>query len=135
MTRLYELLEAHARPIEADFLELYGVDLLDVWRGALTPRRALVLVEQLSNVPRSRYRAAVLDDSAWHNYGPLEGHLADLIDHVAALTFVTVKAAGGKPKKPTPYPRPPKPTDPAATVTVPDIDDFPIHAVQAMTSK
>jgi hypothetical protein len=117
MRRLYELLGAYGNEIEADFLELYpGQDVLDVWRGGMSPRRALVLVEQLSNVPRSRYRAAALASPQWMNYGPLEALTATLIDHVAALSYITVKAAGGKPRKPEPTARPPMPTDPDTTV-------------------
>lgn len=41
------LLREHGEEIEADLLRVYGVDLLDLWRGRLTPRRLLVLIRGL----------------------------------------------------------------------------------------
>lgn len=44
MIGLLRLLRAHAGAVEADLLRFYGVDLLDFWRGRLSPRRLAVLV-------------------------------------------------------------------------------------------
>jgi hypothetical protein len=134
MRQLRDLVDEYAGELEADFLEFYPrIDLLDVWRGALTPRRALVLVEQLIYTPGSRYRAAALEDPAFNGWGPTESILADLVDRVAALMYITAKANGGKPRKPEPYKRPQVNTAPAPAVTATDIDAFPLGRVVAMT--
>jgi hypothetical protein len=135
---LNDLVDEYADELEADFLEFYRVDLTDVWRGALTPRRALVLVGQLVTSTNSRYRAASLGTDAiqFVGYGRLESMTADLIDRISELAYITAKANGGKPRKPTPYPRPevnPDITDSAVTAT--DIDDFPIWDAVALTTK
>ena len=74
----------------------YGVDVLDP-RTSL--RRVWVLLQRL---PPGTWPQA---DSplSWSN----EAHLlAALIDQVAALTWVSIRAAGGKAPQPKPVPRP-----------------------------
>lgn len=74
----------------------YGVDILD---PHTTARRIDVLARRLppGSLPGDEA------DRGW----TVEAHLlASLIDAVQILTFVTVRAAGGKPGKPKPYPRP-----------------------------
>lgn len=138
MKALNDIVDDHADELEADFLEFFRVDLASVWRGAMTPRRALVLVGQLITSPNSRYRAASLASDAveFVGYGRIESMTADLIDRVSELSYITAKANGGKPRKPTPYPRPEvNPEHNASAVTATDIDDFPIWDAVALTTK
>ena len=73
----------------------YGVDTLD---PAVTPRRVAVLVRRLPPWARN-------PGDQWGT----EAHLlANLIDQVAALTYITLKAAGAKNvARPRPVRRPP----------------------------
>jgi hypothetical protein len=72
----------------------YGVDVLDM---AVSPRRIAVLLERLPPAGRRQ-------GQQWSTEAEL---LALLIDHVAALTYVTLKAHGAKNlAKPRPLPRP-----------------------------
>lgn len=134
---LNDIVDDHGDALEADFLEVYRVDLTDVWRGAMTPRRALVLVGQLLTTPASRYRTAAIGFAPeYAGYARLEAMTADLIDRIAELTYITAKANGGRPRKPESYPRPEvNPDTSASAVTADDIDEFPIWDAVAMTTK
>jgi len=61
--------------------------------------------------------------------------LADLHDAVVDNSVVTIKAAGGKSRRPQHYPRPEMKAEKEDTIAVPTIDDFPIHLVVALTQK
>jgi hypothetical protein len=74
-------------------LAAYGVDVLD---PAVTARRIHVLAEHLP--PSAR--------GGGEQWGAEAHLLAALVDQVAMLTWVTVKANGGKAAKPKPVPRP-----------------------------
>jgi hypothetical protein len=72
----------------------YGIDTLD---PAVSTRRVGVLLDRLP--PQARNPGAL-----WSTEAEM---LAGLIDHVAALTYITLKAHGAKnPPKPRPVPRP-----------------------------
>jgi hypothetical protein len=72
----------------------YGIDVLD---PAVTPRRIAVLMSHLP--PSARGGGEV-----WSTEAEL---IAVLIDHVATLTWVTLRAAGAKGvARPKPIPRP-----------------------------
>jgi hypothetical protein len=77
-------------------LATYGVDVLD---PAVSLRRVKVLGERLPA-------------GAWPNpehalsWTPEAYLLAQLIDEVSALTYLTMRAHGGKPRRPKPFPRP-----------------------------
>jgi hypothetical protein len=75
----------------------YGIDVLD---PAVTPRRVAVLLRGLPP-------AARVGGEEWSVEAEL---LALLVDHVAGLTYVTLKAHGAKnATKPRPLPRPRSP--------------------------
>lgn len=75
-------------------LAAYGVDVLD---PGVTPRRIWVLAHRLP--PWAR-----LPGEEWSTEA---GLLALLVDHVANLTWITLRAAGAKSAaKPRPLPRP-----------------------------
>ena len=75
-------------------LAAYGVDVLD---PGVTPRRLLVLAERLPPWART-------PGEQWSTEAEL---LALLVDHLANLTWITLRAAGSKnAPRPRPMPRP-----------------------------
>jgi hypothetical protein len=133
--RICDLVDEHGEAIEADLTEFYNLDIADVWRGLLSPRRALVLVGQLGSIPGSRFRGASLGGPEFVGWSRDVGMLADIFDALVDNSVVTVKAAGGKTGRPDTYPRPVAAKDKAQSVDVPSIDDFPIHMVAGLTKK
>lgn len=93
------LLSDYGDEIEADLQRVYSLDLLDVYRGTLSPRKLMVYIEQLP--PGSATWNATGGDSAWN----VQEHLtANLLDAQNIGNWI---AAGGKPSdKPKPVPRP-----------------------------
>jgi hypothetical protein len=137
MTSLHRLIGEHGRPIEADLRQFYGVRLTDLWRGLVTPREVLVLVEQLALEPRSRYRAAALGSNEFIGWDRLTALTADLFDALQANTVVTARVGGGKAKQPPHYPRPTvAPVAPVVReITSEDIDSFPFATAIATTQE
>lgn len=133
--QLCDLVDEFGDELEADFTQFYQLDIADVWRGQLSPRRVLVLAGQLGTVPGSRFRALTLGGADFVGWTRDSEILADVHDAIVDNSLVTSKVAGGKPGAPTPYPRPLRKEDRPQTVDVPSIDDFPIHMVVAMTSQ
>ena len=97
-------LREHGDAVEAD-LAFRGFDLLDMWRGTLSPRKVEVLIRGLP--PDSATRMAMNDGQPlWSRTDHI---LADLIDRVAALTWVVGNkdvAERNRTQYPDPYPRP-----------------------------
>jgi hypothetical protein len=136
MTQLDELLTAYGRLIEADLQQVYGLNIADVWRAdsTLSARRALNLVEQLKYTPDSRFRAAALGSLEFVGWGPQEVISSQIHDRINDNSVITVKAQGGKVKRPPePYPIPTSTAK--GPLTSDDIDDFPLGAVLALTSR
>ena len=77
----------------SDFQHLYQLDFMGVFRGDLSPRRALYLIEGLANYPESIYRAEVSGMEGVVGYDRNSVILADLVDTVNNLTYATMKAA------------------------------------------
>lgn len=67
------LIEEHGNAIEADLMRYYGIDLLDFYRGDISPRRVGVLVKQLP--PESALSRALNDGQI--PWGNLEHLIAD----------------------------------------------------------
>lgn len=85
--------------MEADFQRFYGLDLLDLWRGKLTPRKVSVLAVALPAGAVTWQLAGV--DSAWTTTDHL---LAQVVD---VLNGANWQRAGGKDRdKPKPVLRP-----------------------------
>jgi hypothetical protein len=75
-------------------MHAYGIDVLD---RRVTPRRVLALLE---NLPPSARRPG----EPWSTESEL---LAQVVDHIAELTYVTARIAGAKGvTRPRPVPRP-----------------------------
>jgi hypothetical protein len=84
----------------------YGVDVLDR-RTSL--RRVSVLLRRL---PPGAWPVET-SPASWS----IESHLlASVLDSLAWLTYITVKAAGGKAREPKPVPRPNAPARPRGSV-------------------
>lgn len=115
MSALCEYLDEHRDAVEGDLLDLYGVDVLDVFRGSLSPRRALAFVERAVRDPRSHLRAALLGDERWIGWTHTDDALADLVDTNVATFTVLARALGAKPPQPTPFTRPKIPKRTAGT--------------------
>ena len=96
---LPSLLDEYGDAIEADMQRVYGIDLLDVYRGSLSPRKLLVLIEHLP--PGSALWNETGGDSAW----TVQEHLiANMLDAINLNNWLT--AGDSKAKQPKPVPRP-----------------------------
>ncbi|WP_382307277.1 hypothetical protein [Herbiconiux sp. UC225_62] len=127
------LIDEHGVELRGDFQEFFQLDLVDVWRGSITPRRALDLAESLFSVPRSRYRAAVMGDR-WLGWSSETAVLADVFDAVRDAMTSNAEIWGGKISAPK-YPRPAaKPDMPASKAASSTIADFPIWEMVRSTS-
>ncbi|MEV7925306.1 hypothetical protein [Kitasatospora sp. NPDC088779] len=95
---LGELIEAgHGAALRADFQRFYGLDLADVWRGHLSPRRAWALAEHL---PEESALAASLAGGPEHRGWTLQTHLlAHLLNAVRFADANNVRVNGGKLKR------------------------------------
>ncbi|MCW2904930.1 MAG: 16, gp15 [Streptosporangiaceae bacterium] len=112
-------MERYGEAIEADLHHYYGVDLLDVWRDEISPRKVLNLVDRLPST--SQYIAAIANDDehaanvdlnaapappSLTEWSPVVAGLAVVADRLGTLIGVQVARGGGSPPKLTPYPRP-----------------------------
>jgi hypothetical protein len=111
------LLQRHGGAIRADLARYYGADLLDVFRGTMTPDACWDLVAHL---PReSALHSALADDPdavgelnpapaapSLAEFPPVVEALASVHDLLASLLAVQVSRGGGQPPKIPPYPRP-----------------------------
>ncbi|MEV3860711.1 hypothetical protein AB0J38_41180 [Streptomyces sp. NPDC050095] len=76
--------------LEADLLEFFGIDLLDVWRGRLSLRRIGVLIDALVKKPgRSTLLAAMDERASWSESDYL---LARVSDALELSNFLFLKA-------------------------------------------
>lgn len=133
---LCDLVDDYGAELRGDFQEFYQLDLVDVWRGLITPRRALDLAESLTTVPRSRFRAAVMGDQAWMGWSAETAVLADLYDATRDAMVKNLEVWGGKATVPR-YPRPPagkSAVDDTEQQKPKTIAEFPIWEVMRMTS-
>ncbi|UFQ16414.1 MULTISPECIES: hypothetical protein [Streptomyces] len=93
--------------MEADFLEFFGVDLLDVHRGRLSLRRVHVLIQSLLKKPgRSTFLAAVDQSAEWSITDHLIARVADTSE---ISNFLFIKANSEEADDltpPEPIPRP-----------------------------
>lgn len=91
----------------SDFLRYYGLDIRDLFRGKLSPKRALALVEGLPT--DSAYAVSIRGGPEFDGWDRGTYVLADVFDALMTLTYVTIKANSDKPKavkEPGKYPRP-----------------------------
>ncbi|MFC4501749.1 MULTISPECIES: hypothetical protein [Streptomyces] len=80
--------------LEADLLEFFGVDLLDVWRGRLSLRRVGVLIDSLMRKNgRSALLMAMDERSSWSDTDYL---LARVSDALELSNFLFIRAHADK---------------------------------------
>ncbi|OKH95415.1 hypothetical protein AB852_00670 [Streptomyces uncialis] len=93
--------------LEADLLEFFGVDLLDLWRGRLSLRRVHVLVQSLVRKPGRSTLVAAMDESA--SWSPTDFLMARVSDALELSNFLFLKAHSSEAAEiepPVPIPRP-----------------------------
>ncbi|MER6912235.1 hypothetical protein ABT354_11225 [Streptomyces sp. NPDC000594] len=93
--------------LEADCLEHFGVDLLDLWRGRLSLRRVHVLLQSLLKRPGRSAFLAALDASA--EWSVTDHLIARLSDAAEVANFLFIKANSERSdglQLPEPIPRP-----------------------------
>ncbi|OEV28691.1 hypothetical protein AN220_00670 [Streptomyces nanshensis] len=91
--------------MEADLLEIFRLDILDLYRGRLSLRRVHVLVHRLLNMPgRSALSAVVNKAAEWET---TEHLLAALVDELALSNYMfQLVNFKGTPALPEPINRP-----------------------------
>jgi hypothetical protein len=96
------LLEEHPEELEADFQRVYQVDLLDLFRGEITPRKAAALAANLP--PGSAVWVAMGGERAWSP----DQHLLALVEHNTRIAWWAKTKDGSKGRRPPQRLRPPK---------------------------
>ncbi|MEJ8652734.1 MULTISPECIES: hypothetical protein [Streptomyces] len=93
--------QGHGAALRADLQHHYGLDLADLWRGQLAPRRVLNLVEHL---PAGSALAAQLGGDPSHRGWDLHAHLlAHVVDAAHHTAWAVAQAHS---RKPVPHPKP-----------------------------
>ncbi|MFK0295475.1 hypothetical protein ACIQU6_34090 [Streptomyces sp. NPDC090442] len=80
----------YSEELEADLLEFFGIDLLDLWRGELSLRRLHVLISSLLARQGSGALVRAIDESAMWSH---ESHLlARISDSLEAANWLFIRA-------------------------------------------
>ncbi|MVO87424.1 hypothetical protein GPA10_22335 [Streptomyces sp. p1417] len=117
--------------LEADLLQFFGIDFLDLWRGQLSLRRINVLIESLLNQPGRSTLAAAIDESA--EWSESDYILARISDAVELSNWMYYQANSGEGSEeidaPAPLPRPGRAhealaTEPASYASTDEVVDF-----------
>lgn len=105
--QLGQLIDEHGEQLAADLLEVYGVDLRDVFvpESRVTPRWILVLVRGLPE--SSRFVAELRGGSQFRGWDASRYAAVATVNAVRALQYTYVAAhSKSKPKPPEPFPIP-----------------------------
>ncbi|MHB6907120.1 hypothetical protein [Streptomyces sp. DB-54] len=98
--------QGHGAALRADLQHHYGLDLADVWRGRLAPRRVRDLVEHL---PSGSALATALGgdpaDRGWDLHAHLLAHVVDAAQHTAWTVAQAHSRKTVPPPEPVPRPR------------------------------
>ena len=92
------LLREYGEVIEADFQRYYGLDLLDLYRGRLTPRKAMALIGGLP--PGSAFHRARGGPAFWSD----EVAAVKEMGHRVVSALIAVNGSRQSPKPPEPPP-------------------------------
>ncbi|MFB7643888.1 hypothetical protein ACFC0S_03170 [Streptomyces sp. NPDC056084] len=118
--------DGHGGPLRADLQRFYGLDLADIWRGTLTPRRAWTLTEHL---PEDSALAAALAGGPEHRGWTLQAHLlAQVVNAVRFADANNVRVSGGKVRRDPEPVKPPAPQSARSARPVLDLSHHP-HAI------
>ncbi|MFD7605151.1 hypothetical protein ACFWAN_32510 [Streptomyces mirabilis] len=103
--------------LEADLLEFFGIDFLDLWRGRLSLRRIGVLIHSLMSKPgRSTLLMAMDERSSWPEPTYMLARISDALE-LSNFLFLKANAAEEDSRDlelPPPIPRPGEPEPKAA---------------------
>ncbi|MFD8886422.1 hypothetical protein ACFV0H_28460 [Streptomyces erythrochromogenes] len=96
--------------LEADLLEFFQVDLLDLWRGRLSLRRVGVLINSLMKKPgRSTLLEAMDERTRWGESDYLLARISDALELSNYLFFKANAEDSEDLEQPDPIPRPGQP--------------------------
>ncbi|MFB7782068.1 hypothetical protein ACFC1D_05070 [Streptomyces vinaceus] len=96
--------------LEADLLEFFRVDLLDLWRGRLSLRRVGVLINSLMKKPgRSTLLEAMDERTRWGESDYLLARISDALELSNYLYFKANAEDSDDLEQPDPIPRPGRP--------------------------
>ncbi|WP_406305775.1 hypothetical protein OHA61_30700 [Streptomyces sp. NBC_00885] len=84
------VVQTYPDELEADFLEFFGVDLLDLWRGRLSLRRVGVLIRSLLSKPGRSTLLMAMDERA--KWAERDYFLARISDALELSNFLFLKA-------------------------------------------
>jgi hypothetical protein len=98
--------------LEADLLEFFGIDFLDLWRGRLSIRRVGVLIHSLMSKPgRSTLLMAIDERAKWAERDYLLARISDALE-LSNYLFIKANVSDEDTRDldfPTPIPRPGEP--------------------------
>ncbi|MGV9693326.1 hypothetical protein ACWDUX_29950 [Streptomyces sp. NPDC003444] len=101
------VIQNHPEELEADLLEFFGVDLLDLWHGRLSIRRIGVLVKSLLRKPGRSTLAMVMDETAeWGTTDHLLARISDALETSNYMFLQVNSAEDAEIPLPEPIPRP-----------------------------
>lgn len=109
MLAVYAIRE-HGDALEADLLEFFGVDLLDVWRRRLSLRRIGVLIKSLLRKPgRSTLLMEMEEATEWSTTDHLLARVSDALE-LSNYLFIKANSSENAEEIPVPesLPRPGK---------------------------
>ena len=113
--------DGHGGALRADLQRYYGLDLADLWRGTLSPRRVWTLAEYL---PEGSALLAALAGGQEYRPWTLEAQLtAALVNAVRVADANNVRANGGKVRQ---NPKPIEPPAPAKQKKRLDLSSHPL---------
>ncbi|MGK5496393.1 hypothetical protein [Streptomyces sp. URMC 125] len=105
--QVVHVIRHYPEEFEADLLEFFGVDLLDVWRHRLTFRRLSVLLNSLMKKPgKSTLLAEINEKAVWTDESYLLARVSDGMEmlNYLVLSAFSSNANGIDPPKPIPRP-------------------------------
>ncbi|WP_344069355.1 hypothetical protein [Streptomyces crystallinus] len=114
----------HSDALEADLLEVFSIDLLDLWTGGLSLRRLHVLITSLLARQGTGALVAAIDESAiWTHEAHILARISDALE-AANWLFISANSAGDEAlEAPEPMWRPGiEPSEPPPPVTASGAD-------------
>lgn len=107
MISVVRVIQDYHDELEADLLEFFGVDLLDLWRGRLSIRRVGVLINSLMKKPgRSTLLEAMDERTRWGESEYLLARISDALEISNFLFFKANAQDSDDLDEPLPIPRP-----------------------------